>query len=145
MSANAADRKQIRHLEKQAKLADAQRRAVITSLMSTTFGREWMWDKLSECHMFVTTFNGDALQSAFMEGQRAIGLSMLSDIMIACPDQYIQAMRESNERSSLDERRSSPVDDGGDPGSAADDPSDDDTDSITYAEYAESGRFGEAR
>jgi hypothetical protein len=103
---NASDRKSIRRLEKAAKLADAQRRQVITSLMSTTFGREWMWDVLSRCHCFATTFNGDALQSAFAEGQRAIGLSLLSDIMIACPDQYIQAMRESNERTSIDEVRS---------------------------------------
>jgi hypothetical protein len=119
---NAADRKSIRRLEKQAKLADANRRAVITSLMSTAFGREWMWDVLAQCHCFATTFNGDALQSAFMEGQRAIGLAIISDIMLACPDQYIQAMRESNERSSLDERRSSPESDGRDSGSVDGDP-----------------------
>ena len=120
MPPNAADRKSIRRLEKQAKLADAQRRQVITQLMSTTFGREWMWDVLSRCHCFSTTFSGDALTSAFAEGQRAIGLSLLSDIMIACPDSYLQAQRESNERSSLDERRSGPQSDGGDSGSDAD-------------------------
>jgi hypothetical protein len=114
--ANAADRKSIRRLEKAAKLADAQRRQVITDLMSTTFGREWMWDVLSRCHCFSTTFNGDALASAFAEGQRAIGLSLLSDIMIACPDQYITAMRESNDRSTTDERRSSTESDGRDSG-----------------------------
>jgi hypothetical protein len=133
---NAADRKSIRRLEKQAKLADANRRATITSLMSTSFGRQWMWDVLAQCHCFSTTFNGDALQSAFMEGQRAIGLAIISDIMLACPDQYIQAMRESNERSSLDERRSSQESDGGDSGSVpSDDASSDDTygtDGIIY-------------
>ena len=123
MPNNAADRKDVRRLEKQARLADRQRQEVITSIMSTLAGRQWLWDKLSECHLFITTFNGDALQSAYMEGQRAVGLSMLSDIMIACPDQYIQAMRESNERSATNERRSSPVDNGGDSGSGdSDDP-----------------------
>ena len=119
MPPNASDRKSIRRLEKAAKLADEQRRQVITSLMSTSFGREWMWDVLSRCHCFATTFNGDALTSAFAEGQRAVGLSLLSDIMTACPDSYLQAQRESNERSSLDERRSSAESDGGDPGSDA--------------------------
>jgi len=95
---NAANRKTIRRKEKAARLADVQRREVITQLMSSAAGRQWLWDRLSDCHMFVTTFNGDALQGAFMEGQRAIGLAMLSDIMLACPDQYIQAMREANER-----------------------------------------------
>jgi hypothetical protein len=122
---NAADRKSIRRREKAARLADVQRREVIVQLMSSAAGRQYVWDKLSECHIYVTTFNGDALQSAYMEGQRAIGLAMLSDLMIACPDQYILAMREANVRSTTDERRSSPVDDGGDTGSGPDAAGDD--------------------
>lgn len=117
MPPNAADRKDIRRREKQAKLADLQRREVIVQLMGTTAGRQWVWDRLGDCHMFVTTFNGDPYQSAFMEGQRAIGLTLLADIMLACPDSYILAMREANVRSTIDERRSSPVSDGGDSGS----------------------------
>ena len=121
---NAADRKSIRRKEKASKLAESNRRAVITSLMSTAFGREWIWDILASCHCFATTFSGDALTSAFAEGERNVGLRLLSDILTACPDQYIQAQRESNERSSLDERRSSPVSDGGDSGSGSDDSGD---------------------
>ena len=67
----------------------------------------------------------DALQSAFAEGERNIGIQLINDIMIACPDQYIQAQRESNDRSTTDERRSSPIADRGDSGSVdADDPDD---------------------
>ena len=132
---NAADRKSIRRREKQARLADVQRQEVITQLMSTLAGRQYVWDKLSECHIFVTTFNGDPYQSVYMEGQRAIGLSMLSDIMIACPEQYIQAQREANVRSTTDERRSSAESDGGDTGPA--DPGDDPN--LEYR-YDEDGR-----
>jgi|SRR5882724_8576907 len=110
----AHDRKSIRRLEKQAAIVDAQRAAVIHNTMSTIEGRQWLWDVLATCHCFSSTFNGDALQSAFAEGQRSIGLAILADIMLACPDYYIQAMRESNERSSIasaraatDERRRS--------------------------------------
>ena len=117
MPDNAANRKSIRRKEKASRLADVQRREVITQLMSTEAGRHWMWDTLASCHIFATTFNGDPTQSAFMEGQRAAGLAMLSDIMAACPDQYIQAMRESNVRSTADEQRSSTESDGGDSGS----------------------------
>lgn len=132
MTDSAIDRKSIRRKEKAAKLADSNRQATIKSLMSTAFGREWMWGILARCHCFATTFNGDALQSAFMEGQRAIGLTLISDIMIACPDLYIQAQRESNERSNLDERRSSQESSGGDSGSADSDDSADyrDIDSV---------------
>ena len=118
---NAADRKSIRRKEKAAKLAEANRHATITNLMSTSFGREWMWDILTSCGVFSTTLVvGAPDASAFNEGRRSVGLQLITDIMTSCPDQYIQAQRESNERSSLDERRSSPVSDGGDTGSGAD-------------------------
>jgi hypothetical protein len=35
---------------------------------------------------------------AFMEGQREVGIRLLTDIMGACPDQYVLMMRERNER-----------------------------------------------
>ena len=95
---NAADRKSIRRKEKAARLADVQRREVIANVMSTSFGRQWIWDLLASCHIFATTFTTDPQQTAFQEGQRNVGLSLLADIMAYCPDQYIQAMRESNER-----------------------------------------------
>lgn len=121
---NAADRKSIRAKEKVAQLAERARQDVLRNIMSTIEGREWMWNILSEAHIFRSTFNGDALQSAFNEGQRAVGLAILADILIACPDQYIQAQRESHERhhrdnaiaSTLAERRRGEVDDGRDTG-----------------------------
>ena len=78
MTPNASDRKSVRELEKRARIADRARAEVITSIMSTLAGRSWMWDRLSSCHVFVTTFNGDALQSAFQEGQRSMGLALLA-------------------------------------------------------------------
>ena len=123
---NAADRKSIRRKEKASRLADVQRREVITQVMSTSFGRQWIWDHLAECHMFITTFNGDPYQSAFMEGQRSMGLALLTDIMQACPDAYIQAMRESNERhisnDASAERAGSAEGRTGDPVGSIDDP-----------------------
>lgn len=94
----AHDRKSIRRKEKAARQADVARREIIHGVMSTPNGRQWMWDLLGSCHIFATTFVGDPLQSAFAEGQRNVGLSLLADIMAHCPDYYIQAMRESNER-----------------------------------------------
>lgn len=114
---SSSDRKSIRAKEKQALTDAASRASVVRSVMSTVEGRSWLWHTLGSCHCFSTTFNGDPLQSAFNEGQRAIGLALLADIMSVCPDQYIQAMREFHERSATDERRRGPVTDRRDTGS----------------------------
>src|SRR5580698_4706023 len=117
MPDNAADRKSIRAKEKQVKITEALHAAVIREVMSTTQGRAWIWSILSDCHIFHTTFTGDALSSAFSEGERNIGQRLLNTITDTCPDQYIQAMREHHERDTLGERRSSPEPNGRDTGS----------------------------
>jgi hypothetical protein len=117
---NTGDRKSIRAKEKDAALADRRREDVLRNVMSTIEGRAWLWDLLASCNCFSTTFTGDPQRSAFLEGQRAIGLSILSDITTACPDQYIQAQRESNERRITAEQRSRQIADGRDFGSIDD-------------------------
>jgi hypothetical protein len=102
---NAADRKAIRAKEKQAAITEASRQSVLHTVMSTVEGRTFIWDFLGSCHVFSTTFTGDALTSAFAEGERNVGQRLLSDIMAVCPDQYIQAMREANERHHRDDAR----------------------------------------
>ena len=105
--------------------------------MSTAAGRNWLWDRLSETNIFHTTHTPDPYASAFQEGRRSVGLSLLADIMAHCPDQFIQAMREHNERhlrpdtdpasaDPLAERRGGPLADGGDSGTVTDQASDSD-------------------
>src|SRR5258708_18924847 len=132
MTYDASDRKSIRRAEKASRLADRARQEVIVNLMSTTFGRAWLWDILTSCHVFGQTFSADPLMTAFAEGRRAVGLALLADVMSACPDQYITAAREANVRHNSDDRtadaqltgspdsgggveRSSPIDDDYDP------------------------------
>jgi hypothetical protein len=146
MPDNAADRKDIRRREKAARINDASRHACIRNVMSTIEGRHWLWDVLGDCHVFATTFTGDALQTAFNEGSRNVGLRLLADIMLACPDQYVQAQREANVRSTTDERRSSALGDGRDSGSGDDAASDaasnptDGWDNPDYDPFDTSGR-----
>lgn len=95
---NAADRKSIRAKEKASRLADQNRREVLVGIMSTTFGREWVWNQLERAHVFEMSFTPDALLTAFREGERNQGQLLLNDVMVACPEQFIIAMRESNVR-----------------------------------------------
>lgn len=104
MTYDASDRKEVRKAEKAARIADRARQEVITNLMSTTQGRQWLWDLLANCHVFAQTFTADPLMTAFGEGRRAVGLALLADVMISCPDQYITAAREANARYNSNDR-----------------------------------------
>lgn len=102
---NASSRKDIRAAEKEAKLAETNNREVVTDLMSTTIGRAWVLAKLESCHMFNDPFSGDALLEAYRKGERNVGLVLLADLMLFCPDQYVLMMREANDRSTAAEYR----------------------------------------
>lgn len=101
---SAANRKDIRAAEKVQKAIEASRQSVLVGLMSTIEGRAYIWDDLEFCHVFVDPFLGDALGDAFQKGIRTVGLRLLDRLMTFCPDQFILAMREANERRSASER-----------------------------------------
>ena len=124
MSYDASNRRDVKALERQAKLADQQRKEIVNGIMSVEPGRRWMCDLLETCHIFATSFSDVDLRMAFMEGQREVGLRLLMDIMGACPDEYVTMMRERNGRQSANDARGSRKDaNGRDSESAADDDS----------------------
>jgi hypothetical protein len=95
---NASERKDVRRAEKDFKIAERQRQDAIRGIMSVVGGREWMWGLLSRCHVFTSSFNPQALAMAFAEGERNVGLQLVSDIMEIAPDSYVLMMREANDR-----------------------------------------------
>lgn len=99
---NAASRKEIRQKEKAARLAEKNRGIVIINMMADKIGRAYAWDQLATAHVFSTSYSPDALQMAFAEGERNSGLRLLNDIIEWCPEQFIQMMREQNERRTID-------------------------------------------
>lgn len=125
MSYDASNRRDVRAAQKQQKVADQQRREIVNGIMSVEPGRRWMCDILESCHIFATSFSDVDLRMAFMEGQREIGLRLLMDIMGACPDQYVQMMRERNERTSAADARSQRRGQDGDGRDSDPDPDDD--------------------
>ena len=110
---NAAERRHVREAAKSAKFADRQRADVVTSIMSVANGRAWVLEILEQCHAFASSFTGNALQTAFAEGERNVGLRLLNDIMACCPDRYVEMMRERQSRDLTAERRRSQNGDGG--------------------------------
>ncbi len=107
MSYNANDRKQIREAKKASRLDDRARQATISSLMSTNLGRQYVYNLLSRCHVFSSSFNTNALAMAFAEGERNVGLAIVADIMPICADQYTIMTREAHDRSIAADARTS--------------------------------------
>ena len=106
MPYDPTNRRDVKTAQKQAKVADQQRREIVNGIMSVGPGRRWICDLLETCHIFATSYSDVGLRMAFLEGQREIGIRLLMDIMASCPDQYVTMMRERNERQSANDSRS---------------------------------------
>jgi hypothetical protein len=133
MTYNAAERRDVRRREKESRQREVQRREIITSIMSLAPSRAWICDILEVCHVFASSFSTDPGQMAFAEGERNVGLRLLGDIMLHCPDKYILMMQERNQKEIIDgtrRSRDSADGDGSDSGDtrATGYDSDDDTD-----------------
>ncbi|MGA2735130.1 MAG: hypothetical protein ABSG35_21335 [Syntrophobacteraceae bacterium] len=75
-----------------------QKKAALRKLMSDAEGRMWMWDLLTLCGIFHSSFSVEALRCAFNEGRRDIGLRLLADINQLSPELYIRMMGENQEK-----------------------------------------------
>ena len=105
MPYDPTNRRDVKTAQKQAKVQEQQRKEDVNGIMSVEPGRKWMCELLEHCHIFSTSYSDVTARMAFMEGQREVGILLLTDIMGACPDQYVLMMRERNERSSTDDIR----------------------------------------
>jgi hypothetical protein len=63
------------------------------AIAETPEGRRFIKHLLAECHVYQSTFTGDALTSAHREGKRTVGLWVLEQFT-ACPDLYLQFLTE---------------------------------------------------
>ncbi len=95
---NAAERRHVREAAKASRAAGLAARDVVLQLMGTTSGRAWVYSLLEGCHIFASSFGTNALSMAFAEGERNVGLQILSQLMDFCPDLYMLMIQEKNTR-----------------------------------------------
>lgn len=97
---DSSDPAQVNKARKEAARRLRSHLEVVRTIMSTKQGRAWMYDKLSEAHIWTPSFApGDQFVTAYKEGERNAGLKLLGDIQAAAPDQYIAMVNESSEKS----------------------------------------------
>ncbi len=77
---NAGDFEQLKGRKEKQKTRDLQKKAALRSLMSDSGGRMWMWDLLSLCGVYHSSYSSDSLVMAFNEGRRDIGNHLIAEI-----------------------------------------------------------------
>lgn len=95
---DAGDRVHVKERTKVLRRVEASKRTVLRQLMGSNEGRAWMYDVLTLCHVYQSAFSTNALSMACAEGERNIGLRILGDLMEACPERYLEMLREAQEQ-----------------------------------------------
>lgn len=91
---NPAD---VRELGRTAKGREAIRTTVLRNIMGSKAGRGWMFELLAGCHVYETSFSSNALTMAYQEGERNVGLKLVASLAAACPERYLEMMREGGD------------------------------------------------
>ena len=94
---NAGDPAQVEAKRKTAKYWQGRRDSAFTNLMSTDAGRALVYSWLEHSGVFRSSFTGEyPFTTAFNEGARNFGLSLLGSINRLCPEQYLPMCKEAN-------------------------------------------------
>jgi len=91
---NAADKEQVKAAGSKEKRRREKELSDIRELLRTPGGRRFMWRYLDRCGVYRSSFTGNS-QTFFLEGERNIGLQMITDIMDADPGLYIEMIKEN--------------------------------------------------
>lgn len=65
-------------------------------VMSDGRGRRVVWRLLEQAGVFRLSYTGDALSTAFNEGQRNIGLRLMADCLEAAAEKYLVMQAENS-------------------------------------------------
>ena len=92
-----ADRAMRERLAQEAEEADIRR------LMTSKWGRRFLWRRMDQAGVFRLSFSPDAMAMAFAEGNRNSGLRILTLIHTLCPEHYNAMLKEqTSERTEHD-------------------------------------------
>lgn len=67
-------------------------------LMSSKRGRRVVWRMLQKAGVYRVSFTPDALQTAFNEGGRNVGLQLTAQIFELCPERFAEMAAEAKEK-----------------------------------------------
>jgi hypothetical protein len=71
-----------------------RKRSDLLKVLKTAEGRRLFWGLLQEAGVFKTSYAGNALDTAFKEGRRILGLNMLTEILNVDRDAFMKMQGE---------------------------------------------------
>ena len=77
---DTGDFKQVKKNKKKVLLRREKETEELKSLLSSPIMRHFMWRVLERCGVYTTSFTGESAGTFFNEGQRQIGLWLLTEI-----------------------------------------------------------------
>lgn len=72
--------------------------SVVGALMETKQGRAWIFGILDAAHIYQPSFDRDPHVTAFREGERNLGLRILSEVQSSAPREYTSMIEEAHGR-----------------------------------------------
>ncbi len=94
---STADAEQIKSARRKERYGRREELEDARAILSTVEGRRFVWRYLGLCRVFESSWSPSAAIH-FNEGQRDIGLKLLSDITESNDEMFIQMMREAKQR-----------------------------------------------
>lgn len=77
----------------------------LQEIMAFKRGRAFVYRLLETCGIYRSSFASEALAMAFREGERNVGLRLLSEVTEVSPEKYHTMLKEAREREVIDEQR----------------------------------------
>lgn len=72
----------------------------LKQVMSTEYGRRFVWKILSASGVFHSSFSSDPYSTYFKEGARNRGLELFNSVLSVCHDLYLVMAEEAKEQES---------------------------------------------
>jgi hypothetical protein len=94
---DVGDNAQVRDRGRDHRLALREEADAFRAFMASPAGRRWMHRVLTRCHIHdASSPRASAMEMAYSEGERGIGLLLEAQIFEHCAPRYIEMMQENN-------------------------------------------------
>lgn len=94
---DAGDKAQVDQRKRIAGRIAKDKTELLNQLISTKLGRAWFWELLEFAGIMKASYTipGDPYTTLFNEGQRNVGLKIMSDLIKASPENYVLMVSEN--------------------------------------------------